>query len=88
MQKTAWTAFPCLWLPGAWLRPAWAGPADAAQPAVCSRQHVRVPPVLKQFVLPVLQVHVAQYFVEDRGPSTPSYADFMVMVHKGVMSKA
>ncbi len=34
-----------------------------------------------------MEVHVMQYLVEDRMPATPSYADFMMSVHRGVMSK-
>lgn len=34
-----------------------------------------------------MEVHVMQYLVEDRMPATPSYTDFMMSVHRGVMSK-
>ncbi|KAL6763866.1 COP-II coat subunit [Haematococcus lacustris] len=34
-----------------------------------------------------LEMHVAQYFVEDRGPAVPSYPDWMLSIYKGVMAK-
>jgi hypothetical protein len=34
-----------------------------------------------------LEMHLAQYFVEDRAPTLHSYADFMMVVHKAVQSK-
>ncbi|GLC34598.1 hypothetical protein PLESTB_001244000 [Pleodorina starrii] len=34
-----------------------------------------------------LDAHVLPYFVEDRSPSTQSYAEYMVLLHKSVMSK-
>ncbi len=34
-----------------------------------------------------LEVHIAQYFVEDRGAAPQSYADWMLAIHKGVLQK-
>jgi len=34
-----------------------------------------------------LELHLAQYFVEDRGPGMHSYADWMLLIHKAVLSK-
>jgi len=34
-----------------------------------------------------LEVHCAQYFVEDRGAASTSYSEFMMGLHKGVLSK-
>lgn len=34
-----------------------------------------------------LEVHVMPYLVEDRMPAVPSYSDFMMVLHKGVLSK-
>lgn len=34
-----------------------------------------------------LEMHVAPYFVEDRGPSTQAYGDYLQTVHKAVMAK-
>ena len=34
------------------------------------------------------EAHVMPYFVEDRGPGTPSYADFAASLQKTVLAKA
>lgn len=34
-----------------------------------------------------LEAHCAQYFVEDRGAASVSYSEFMMNLHKGVLSK-
>ena len=34
-----------------------------------------------------LEMHMVPYFVEDRSQATPSYADFMLTLHRGVLSK-
>lgn len=34
-----------------------------------------------------LELHLAQHFVEDRGPTSHSYGDWMLLVHKAVLSK-
>ena len=58
--------------------------------AVLSTLRARRPVYQQCFVIrqgSPLEVHVLPYFVEDRSQATPSYADFMLAMHKGVLSK-
>ncbi len=34
-----------------------------------------------------LELHLAAHFMEDRGPAMHSYADWMMLIHKAVLSK-
>ena len=56
---------------------------------ICTASATSVTPLPRPYHLcqgSPLEVHVAPYFVEDRSQAAPSYADFVLALHRGVLS--